>query len=145
MRLRAWWAYIYPTIVGRFKPTDFSDSLLLKGLLRLVKQHCNSQHIYSTPVHVTAMAFDKSLDKELFSESVTFDATKLTVSVFSYNGGRQKLQISRENIDTTSGDWKFAKLGRMLREEVEAVLPLMQKAIQHMDGIGRLNSALRSA
>ncbi len=73
------------------------------------------------------MPFDKNLDKSLFSESVEFESTKITVGVFSYNEGTPKLQISRENRNA-NGDVSFAKLGRMLKEEVEAVLPLMEKA-----------------
>lgn len=75
------------------------------------------------------MPFDKSLDKELFSETVQLETTRLTVAVFSYNGGIPKLQVSRENLNPTSGDYRFSKLGRMIKEEVEAVLPLMQKAV----------------
>lgn len=74
------------------------------------------------------MAFDKSLDKELFGETVEFETTKLRVSVFSYNEGVAKLQISRELINTEDGSWKWAKLGRMVKDEVVAVLPLMEKA-----------------
>lgn len=79
------------------------------------------------------MAFDKSLDKSLFSETVTFETTKLTVAVFSYNDGPKKLQISRENLNPNTGEFAFAKLGRMFKDEVEAILPLMKKAIEHMD------------
>lgn len=73
------------------------------------------------------MPFDKSLDKSLFSESVEFETTKITVSVFSYNEGTPKLQISREN-RSAEGEYRFAKLGRMVKEEVEAILPLIEKA-----------------
>jgi hypothetical protein len=78
------------------------------------------------------MAFDKNLDKELFSETKEFEMTRITVGVFSYNHGTPKLQISREN-RSQEGEWSFAKLGRMMKEEVEAVLPLIQKAIGSMD------------
>ena len=71
--------------------------------------------------------FDKNLDKELFSQSVDFDKSKITVSVFAYNNGTPKLQISREN-KNASGELSFAKLGRMTKDEVEKVLPLMEKA-----------------
>ena len=77
------------------------------------------------------MAFDKSLDKELFSETASFETTKIKVGVYSYNDGEKKLQISRESANQ-NGEWSFAKLGRMLKEEVEAVLPLLQKAQEHM-------------
>ena len=71
--------------------------------------------------------FDKSLDKELFSKSVDFERSKITVAVFSYNNGTAKLQISREN-KNASGELQFAKLGRMTKDEVAAVLPLMKDA-----------------
>jgi hypothetical protein len=73
------------------------------------------------------MAFDKSLDKELFSEKVDSERSVITVSVFSYNDGTPKLQLSRQN-KNAEGELSFAKLGRMTKEEVAAVLPLMEKA-----------------
>jgi hypothetical protein len=79
------------------------------------------------------MAFDKNLDKEVYSETKEFEMTKLTVGVFSYNNGTPKLQISRENRNQTEGTWTFAKLGRMTKEEIEAILPLIQKAIPKME------------
>jgi len=78
------------------------------------------------------MAFDKTLDKALFSENVDFETTKITVSIMSYNEGISKLQISRENLNTESGDYRFAKLGRMVKEEAKAILPLITKAIENM-------------
>ncbi len=78
------------------------------------------------------MAFNKELDKELFSETVDFETTKITVAVFSYNSGTPKLQISRENLNTNDGTYAFAKLGRMTKDEAEAILPLMQKALGSM-------------
>ena len=79
------------------------------------------------------MAFDKNLDRNLFSETVEFDTTKITVGVFSYNDGEKKLQISRENRAESSADWRFSKLGRMLKEEAAAVIPLMQKAMEELE------------
>lgn len=77
--------------------------------------------------------FDKSLDKELFGEEASFETTKIRVSVMSYNEGRPKLQVSRENLDVDSGDWRWSKLGRMTKEEASEVLPLMQKALDSME------------
>ena len=77
------------------------------------------------------MPFDSSLDKNLYSESVEFERSKITVGVFSYNEGISKLQISREN-KNASGEYSFAKLGRMTKEEAVAVLPLCQKALEKM-------------
>ncbi len=73
------------------------------------------------------MPYDKNLDKELFRDEAEMENCKLTVSVFSYNEGTPKLQISREN-KNKEGGYGFAKLGRMTKEEVEAVLPLIEKA-----------------
>ena len=73
------------------------------------------------------MAFDKNLDQELFLESVDLDKSVIAVAVFSYNNGTPKLQISRQN-KNAAGELSFAKLGRMTKEEVEKVLPLMEKA-----------------
>mgnify|MGYP001607608252 CR=1 FL=1 len=75
--------------------------------------------------------FDKSLDKEMFSKSVEFERSRITVAVFAYNNGTPKLQISRETKDS-DGEYTFAKLGRMLKSEVEAVLPLMEEAMKKM-------------
>lgn len=77
------------------------------------------------------MAFDKNLDKELFSETVSFETSRIKVGVYSYNDGEKKLQISRENMNQEM-KWSFAKLGRMFKDEVEAVIPIMQKAVEHM-------------
>jgi len=77
------------------------------------------------------MAFDPNLDKELFSETKELEMTRITVKVCQYNEGEKKLQISRENRNQ-DGEWKFAKLGRMFKDEAEAVLPMMQKALEKM-------------
>lgn len=71
--------------------------------------------------------FDKSLDKELFSKSVDFNNTRISVAVFCYNNGTPKLQISREN-KNQEGEATFARLGRLSKVEVEAILPLMEQA-----------------
>ena len=76
------------------------------------------------------MAYDNSLDKSLFSEPIEFDNSRITVSVFSYNNGIPKLQISRE---TKNGEeYTFAKLGRMTKEEAEKVIPAIHNALKHM-------------
>ena len=75
--------------------------------------------------------FDKNSDKELFSETIKFETTRITVGVFSYNDGEKKLQLSRENMNQ-NGEWSFAKLGRMFKDEAEKVIPVMEKAIEKM-------------
>ncbi|MFQ5953177.1 MAG: hypothetical protein ACE5JK_07220 [Candidatus Omnitrophota bacterium] len=78
------------------------------------------------------MPYDSSLDERLFSKSWETDSDRLTVSIYSYNQGQKKLQINRERKDK-NGELKFAKLGRMNKEETEAVLPLIQEALNQMD------------
>ncbi|MFT4313499.1 MAG: hypothetical protein ACMXYA_03745 [Candidatus Woesearchaeota archaeon] len=78
------------------------------------------------------MAFDKNLDKELFRKEVEFETSKIIVSVFSYNEGTPKLQLSREVQNPNTGDYSFAKLGRLFKEEVQAIQPVIQEAIEHM-------------
>jgi len=77
------------------------------------------------------MPYDSSLDEKVFSKSWESDSARLTVSVYSYNKGPKKLQITRENRNP-EGEFRFTKLGRMNKEEVEAVLPFIQEAINSM-------------
>ena len=74
------------------------------------------------------MPYDSSLDKQLFAKSWEGEGTKITVSIYSYNNGPKKIQISRENY-TADGEPRFAKLGRLLKEELEAILPHLQEAL----------------
>ena len=78
------------------------------------------------------MAYERDLDERLFSKSWESGPQRLTVSVYSYNKGVKKLQITREN-KGPQGDFRFAKLGRMTKQETEAVLPLIQEALPRMD------------
>ncbi len=77
------------------------------------------------------MPYDKSLDIESFKETKEWEETRISVGVFSYNEGAKKLQLSRENLGST-GEWRFAKLGRMNKEEAQEIVPIMMKAIENM-------------
>ena len=77
------------------------------------------------------MPYDKSLDAESFKEAKEFEETRITVGIFSYNGGEKKLQISRENKDQNE-EWRFAKLGRMTKAEAKEVVPILMKAVEKM-------------
>ncbi len=77
------------------------------------------------------MPYDQSLDKQLFTKAFETDAGKIIVSVYSYNGGAKKLQLSRETTDK-EGKPTFAKLGRMTKEEVEGVLPVIAEAMKNL-------------
>ena len=77
------------------------------------------------------MPYDGSLDEQLFSNSWDGEGTKITISVYSYNKGAKKLQITREN-QTNEGEYRFTKLGRLAKEEAEGILPLIQEALAKM-------------
>lgn len=77
------------------------------------------------------MAYERDLDECLFSQSWESGRQRVTVSVYSYNKGPKKLQITREN-KGPEGNFRFAKLGRMTKEETEAILPLIQEALSRM-------------
>ena len=76
------------------------------------------------------MPYDASLDKQVYAKSYESEGTRITVSIYSYNAGAKKLQLSRENQDA-EGQWRFSKLGRMTKDESQAVLPLLQEALEH--------------
>ncbi len=78
------------------------------------------------------MPYDKELDECLFVKSWENDNEKLTASIYSYNKGIKKLQLTREN-KNSQGGLRFAKLGRLTKEEITALLPLIQEACGQMD------------
>ena len=78
------------------------------------------------------MPYDATLDQCLIAKSWENDFGRIVVSVYSYNKGAKKLQISREN-KNKEGEYSFAKLGRLTKEEAKAILPLMQEAMGHLD------------
>jgi len=78
------------------------------------------------------MPYDKELDECVFVKSWENDDGRLTASIYSYNKGIKKLQLTREN-KNSQGGYRFAKLGRLAKEEIEALLPLIEEARGHMD------------
>ena len=74
------------------------------------------------------MAYDSSLDEQMFAKSWESHGSKLTVAVYSYNHGPKKVQISRELV-SEEGKPGFAKLGRLTKEELSGILPLLQEAV----------------
>jgi len=77
------------------------------------------------------MPYDSSLDAQIFTRFWENDSGKIVVSVYSYNQGVKKIQIVRE-VKDRNGEYSFAKLGRLTKEEAEGVLPLMQEALKSM-------------
>ena len=78
------------------------------------------------------MPYDKELDECLFKKTWENDNERLTASIYSYNKGTKKLQLTREN-KNNQGGLRFAKLGRLTKEEITALLPLIQEACEQMD------------
>jgi hypothetical protein len=77
------------------------------------------------------MPYDSNLDHQWFSKSWESDNGKIVISVYSYNNGAKKLQITRE-IHDREGKPTFAKLGRLSKEETEGIMPLIQEALKNM-------------
>ena len=77
------------------------------------------------------MPYDSNLDDQLFSRFWENDSGKIVVSVYSYNNGAKKIQIVRE-VKNREGEFAFAKLGRLTKEEMEGILPLIQEALKAM-------------
>ena len=78
------------------------------------------------------MPYDPSLDEKIFSKSWETDLERITVIVYSYNKGRKKLQLTRET-KNPQDEFRYSKLGRLAKEELEGILPLMQEALQYLD------------
>ncbi len=78
------------------------------------------------------MPYDKELDECVFTKIWENENERLTASIYSYNKGTKKLQLTREN-KNSQGDLRFAKLGRLTKEEITALLPLIQEACGQMD------------
>jgi hypothetical protein len=77
------------------------------------------------------MPYDSSLDEKLFIKEFETEGGKVAVCVYSYNNGPKKLQISRE-IKDKEGNFTFAKLGRLTKNEAEGILPLIKEALGNM-------------
>lgn len=78
------------------------------------------------------MPYNPKLDECLSSKAWESDAMRITVSIYSYNKGAKKLQITREN-KASDGEFRFARLGRLSKEEITGVLPLVEEAMKLMD------------
>lgn len=77
------------------------------------------------------MPYNSNLDEQLFSRFWENDTGKIVVSVYSYNNGPKKLQVVRE-VKDRNGEFSFAKLGRLSRDELTGILPLIQEALSVM-------------
>ena len=78
------------------------------------------------------MPYDAKLDEKLFSKFHEGENDRVVVSVYAYNKGMKKLQLSREGL-SAEGETRFAKLGRMTKTEVQGVLPLINEALAFLE------------
>ena len=77
------------------------------------------------------MPYDKSLDAELFKKIQDFGDTRISVAVYSYNGGEKKLQITREN-KIQDEEWQLTELSRLSKTEIGEIVPVSNEAIGRM-------------
>ncbi len=77
------------------------------------------------------MPYDSSLDSQMFTKFWENESGKIVVSVYSYNNGPKKIQIVRE-VKDKNGEYAFAKLGRLTKEDAQGILPLIQEALKVM-------------
>jgi len=68
------------------------------------------------------MPYNKDLDKVVREESVDVEGGKIMVSVYSYNGGEEKVQVGPRMVEKKSGGYSFRKLGRMTVDESVKVM-----------------------
>ena len=77
------------------------------------------------------MPYDSSLDAEVFSKFIETEDGKISVSVHSYKNGPKKVQIVRE-VKDKEGGFTFTKLGRLSKQELTQILPLLNEAMAVM-------------
>lgn len=77
------------------------------------------------------MPYKSDLDVQVYSNSWENDSDKIIVSVHSYNNGPRKIQITRE-IKNRDGKLSFTRLGRLSKDEITGIMPLIQEALKSM-------------
>ncbi len=75
------------------------------------------------------MAYDKELDKQLWTKKVPVGNFYFEVSIMQYGEGAKKIQITRR---ITDGD-RWMKLGRLTGDELEALLPVLKEALLNLN------------
>jgi len=77
--------------------------------------------------------YREDLDRKIFSKTWVGKNWQIEVTVYSYQGGRPKLQLTRQKA-TRSQHRPYAKLGRLSRDELDGIMPFLQEALHHMGG-----------
>lgn len=78
------------------------------------------------------MSYDPNLDRKLFDTYWQKNDGRIRVAIYSYDNGVKRIQIHRER-QSIDGEWRFSYLGRLTKEEVENLLPLLKAAVEKMD------------
>jgi len=79
------------------------------------------------------MPYNPEQDKTLWNDEVRVGKFTLEVKVMKYGeNGQPKIQINRLQKETPEDEGRFMKLGRITKEEAEAIMPLVEKAIDNM-------------
>ena len=76
-------------------------------------------------------AYELEKDVEVVREELKRGHYKIVASLRSYNQGPLKLQLNRVNLGEETET--FVKLGRLSKEDVVELLPLIEKLIPQMD------------
>ncbi|MDD5217864.1 MAG: hypothetical protein PHN49_11850 [Candidatus Omnitrophica bacterium] len=76
--------------------------------------------------------FRDTADRKIFSKAWEGNSWRIIVTVSSYKGLPPKLLITREKSGRKYENRPFAKLGRLSKEEVAGLIPMMQEAMLHM-------------
>lgn len=78
------------------------------------------------------MPYDPEQDKTLWNDEVRVEKFTLEVKIMKYGeNGVPKVQINRLQKETPEDEGRFMKLGRMTKEETEAIIPLLKKAVEN--------------
>lgn len=74
----------------------------------------------------------ENFERTIFTKTYEGKNWRLVVGVFSYKGAKPKLLLTREHASRKYSNKPFAKLGRLSKEEVLGIMPIMEEALKHM-------------
>lgn len=77
------------------------------------------------------MPYESKLDIESFSKAYETNKGRIVISVRTYKNGPKKLQIARE-VKNREGNYNYVHLGRLTKDEIAGILPIVQEALTNM-------------
>jgi hypothetical protein len=78
------------------------------------------------------MPYDSSKDECIKIIGVTSGVNEIEVGLWSYNKGKPKVSMLRKGIKRSGEPWT-SSIGRISKEELEALLPLLHEAKKILD------------